>query len=641
MLNDEVRTGFSYLYADDLRSKAIPISPTRMNRNYFRTKQQLFKILSIGLLAGSTLSACAQEHKKNEAALAEINTRIRSSVLLNNQQNTIPLLALDKKNIASVNLGFINQNITDSLLNKYTRVTSFSAESYKDALTLNDLEDDLKYFNTVLISITDQDASNPKYVNFINLIAKNKEVVISLFGDGNSLKSFDNLSAPVLWMAQKDTDAAAVAAQMIFGGIPVSGKLSFTYSGKYTTGSGFSTTSTRLKYTLPEDAGVNADDLSEINDIAAEAIRAKATPGLVVMIAKDGKVIFNKAYGKHTYDSTALPDKISDIFDLASVTKITATTPAVMRLFEEKKLKLDTNIGAYIPRARTTGMNPIQVREVMLHQAGFIPYIPFHDYIKPADHSPDSSAFFPTKVADGYYVRKDYFKDVMWPKMLNAPIKTRGSYVYSDISMYVMKDIVERISGEPLDKYAAENFYAPLGMQTAGFLPRNRFSKDQIIPTENDAYFRKTLLIGYVHDQGAALAGGVSGHAGLFASSNDMAIMYQMLLNKGSYGGVQYFKPETVDMFTAKQSNVSRRGLGFDRWDPDLSKHYPSELASPQTYGHTGYTGTCVWVDPSRGLVYIFLSNRVNPGVTETLSRLKIRGRIQDVVNKAIDKSKN
>jgi len=222
--------------------------------------------------------------------------------------------------------------------------------------------------------------------------------------------------------------------------------------------------------------------------------------------------------------------------------------------------------------------------------------------------------------------------------MLNAPIRTRGKYVYSDISMYVMKDIVERQSGMPLNDYAWVNFYKPLGMQTAGFLPRNRFSQEKIIPTEQDTYFRKTLLVGYVHDQGAALAGGVSGHAGLFASANDVGILYQMLLNKGTYGGQEYFKPATVAMFTSKQSNVSRRGLGFDRWEPDLSKHYPSELASDQTYGHTGYTGTCVWVDPSRGLVYVFLSNRVNPSVTDKLSTMKIRGRIQDVVNKAIDK---
>lgn len=585
------------------------------------------------------LMACAQEHTANEKKLALANAIANATVLLNNQDGVIPLKSLEKKNIASVSLSFAYGTVFDSLANKYDKITSFSADSYKDSVNLNDLEDDLKYFNTILISIDDQNVNKAKYINFINSISKNKQVIISFFGNGPGLKSFDLLKSPIVWTAQNSADAAAIVPQYIFGGIAASNKLTTAYSARYTMGSGFTTTAIRLKYTVPEDAGLNSNNLKEIDAIAAEAIAQKATPGLVVLVAKDGKVIFNKAYGTHTYD-TNVPDKVTDIFDLASVTKVTATTPAVMRLFEEGKLKLDTNIGAYIPKARTTPMNNIQVREVMLHQAGFIPYIPFHDYVKTGDYSRDSSAAYPTKVADNYYIKKGFFKDFMWPKMLNSPIKTRGKYVYSDISMYVMKDIVEHISEEPLNQYTYENFYKPLGMQTAGFLPRNRFKPEQIIPTEMDTYFRKTLLVGYVHDQGAALAGGVSGHAGLFASANDLAIIYQMLLNRGTYGGVEYFKNSTVDMFTSKQSNVSRRGLGFDRWDPDTTKHYPSELASPQTYGHTGYTGTCVWVDPSRGLVYVFLSNRVNPTVTDKLSNLKIRGRIEDVVNKAIDESK-
>ncbi len=603
----------------------------KRNRLYILAAASFFNVLC--------LMACAQEHTTNEKKLSIANAILNTTVLLNNQDAIIPLKSLEKKNIASVSLSFAYSNVFDSLANKYDKITSFSADSYKDSVNLNDLEDDLKYFNTVLISIDDQNVSKAKYINFINSISKNKQVIISFFGNGPGLKSFDQLQSPIIWTAQNNADAAAIVPQYIFGGIAASNKLTTAYSARYTMGSGFTTTATRLKYTVPEDAGLNSNNLKEIDAIAAEAINQKATPGLVVLVAKDGKVIFNKAYGTHTYD-TNVPDKVTDIFDLASVTKVTATTPAVMRLFEEGKLKLDTNIGAYIPKARTTPMNNIQVREVMLHQAGFIPYIPFHDYVKTGDYSRDSSAAFPTKVADNYYIKKGFFKDFMWPKMLNSPIKTRGKYVYSDISMYVMKDIVEHISEEPLNQYTYENFYKPLGMQTAGFLPRNRFKPEQIIPTEDDKYFRKTLLVGYVHDQGAALAGGVSGHAGLFASANDLAIIYQMLLNRGTYGGVEYFKNSTVDMFTSKQSNVSRRGLGFDRWDPDSTKHYPSELASPQTYGHTGYTGTCVWVDPSRGLVYVFLSNRVNPTVTDKLSNLKIRGRIQDVVNKAIDESK-
>ena len=603
-------------------------------------KQNKFLVLaSASILSVLCLVACAQEHGQNEKKLSINNSIAKNTVLLNNQDEFIPIKALDKKNIASVSLGFNYSVAFDSLANKYAKVTSFTADVYKDSTNLNNLEDDLKYFNTLIISIDDEHNNDAKYINFINSISKNKHVIVVYFGKGEGLKSFDALKATILFTPQNNVNAAMMMPQYLFGGIASVNKLTDQYSGKFTKGSGYTTEVTRLKFTVPEDAGVNSNDLKGIDEIAAEAIKQKATPGLVVLVAKDGKVIFNKGYGTHTYDTTS-PDKVNDIFDLASVTKITATTPAVMRLFEENKLKLDTNIGAYIAKARTTPMNNIQVREVMLHQAGFIPYIPFHNYVKTEDYSRDSSANFPTKVADNYYIKKGFFNDFMWPKMLNSPIKTRGKYVYSDISMYVMKDIVEHISEEPLNKYVIDNFYRPLGMQTAGYLPRNRFTADRIVPTEDDKIFRKTLLVGYVHDQGAALAGGVAGHAGLFASSTDLAIYYQMLLNKGTYGGEQYFKPQTVEMFTAKQSDVSRRGLGFDRWDPDSTKHYPSDLASPQTYGHTGYTGIGVWVDPSRGLVYIFLSNRVNPTVSDKLSNLKIRGRIQDVINKAIDEGK-
>ncbi|NQX32604.1 serine hydrolase [Pedobacter boryungensis] len=602
-------------------------------------QNNLIGIIATCLTVVFTMSACAQDHRQNENRLKNINAIANSSVLLNNQQGFIPVTKLADKKFVSVNLGFEYQSSFDSLLNKYAEVKSISSEKYRDSATLNDLADDLKYYSTVIISITDKMANNGRFLNFISDVAKHKDVVLAVFGDGKSLSSFDNLSAPIVWSPQSNNEAAMVVPQLIFGGIATQQTLTKGFSAKYTAGSGFKTTVTRLKYSVPEDAGVNTEDLNEIDKIVAEGIAGKASPGMVVLVAKDGKVIYNKAFGYHTYDNV-MADKVTDIFDLASVTKVTATTPTVMRLVEEGKLKLDTNIGYYIPRARNTPMNAINVREVMLHQAGFIPYIPFHNYIKEGDYSRDSSAAYPTKVADRYYIKKGFFSDFMWPKMLNSPIKTRGTYVYSDISMYVMQDIVEHITEKHEEQYVLDNFYTPLGMQTAGYLPRNRFSKDQIVPTEDDQAFRKTLLEGYVHDQGAALKGGVAGHAGLFGSANDLAIYYQLMLNKGTYGGEQYFKPQTVEMFTSKQSNVSRRGLGFDRWDPDLTKKYPSELASPQTFGHTGYTGIGVWVDPSRGLVYIFLSNRVNPTVSEQLGRMNIRPRIQDAINRAIDKGK-
>lgn len=596
-------------------------------------------IFALCLVHMFSLVACAQtdEHRKNEQLMKEEMEVAQSTVLLNNKSQFIPLKNIEKLKIASVNIGSLQATMFDSILNKYALVKSFNSAAYSDALSLDDLSDDLKFYNTIIIQVTDQSLNDPRTIPFIIDNQLNKQIIVRLAGDVRSLGLLEAVHAPVIWSERKSDASANFDAQLIFGGVASVAKLKSNISNKYTAGSGFISTKVRLKYTVPEEAGINIGSLKGIDDIASEAIREQATPSAVVMVIKDGKVIFNKAYGTHTYiDTTAT--RITDIYDLASVTKISATTMAVMRLLEQQKLKLDTNVGAYIPRARKTNKNLIQVREVMLHQAGFIPFIPFYRHLVPSDYSRDSSSVYPTKVADNYFIRKGYFEEVMWPQMLNSPLAYRGKYVYSDLSMYFMKEIVERQSGEPLENYVPDQFYKPLGMTRAGFNPRRRFSKAEIIPTEDDQPFRKTLLEGYVHDQGAAMVGGVSGHAGLFASANDLAILYQMLLNRGVYGGTQYFKSETVDTFTAKQSDVSRRGLGFDRWDPESTNGYPSRLASPQTYGHTGYTGTCVWVDPKYNLIYIFLSNRVNPTVGTKLSDLNIRGRIQDVIYEAIMK---
>ncbi|GAA4320499.1 hypothetical protein GCM10023149_19800 [Mucilaginibacter gynuensis] len=583
-------------------------------------------------------SACAQNPPMTAMAYLKEETTVENSiVLLNNEQQTVPLQKLDEVKIASINFSNTYNVAFDSLLTRYAKVQQFKGTDYLGPKNINTLALDLKFYNTLIIQVTDIDLNNPQVLGFIKANQKIKNVVVALFGNGNSLALLEDFTSPILWSEQVTPVSSSVMAQAIFGGVPVTQKLSRTFSARYSANMGFTTQKTRLQYTIPEAAGINSNNLTGIDNIAKEAMLQHATPGCVVLVAKDGKVVFNKAYGYHTYEAE-MPDKITDIFDLASVTKISATTMQVMRLYDEGKISLDSTMGSYIPLARATNKNNITVRELMLHQAGLVPYIPFHDRIKPTDHSSDSSAMYPTKVADNYFVRKDYYKDVMLPTMLKTGLRTRGQYEYSDLSMYFMKEIVETITAEPLNVYVQDQFYNKLGMQTAGFLPRNRFSIDQIVPTEDDTYFRHTLLDGYVHDQGAALAGGVSGHAGLFAGANDIAILMQMMLNKGNYGGVQYLKPETVEMFTSKQSPVSRRGLGFDRWDPIATRHYPSELASDQTFGHTGYTGTCVWVDPKYNLVYIFLSNRVYPKVTDKLSNLRIRGRIQDVVYQAIEK---
>ena len=579
-------------------------------------------------------TACAQNPPfTGRAYVAEERLVQNSIVLFNNAQYTVPLQKLDELKIASVHFTSQYATVFDSLLNKYCKVQAFDG----NGKNLNMLAADLKWYNTVILQVNDADLSNPQLMDFISTNQKLKTVIIAAFGNGALLPKLDNVTAPVIWSERVSPVSASYAAQAIFGGAAITQKLTKTYSPVYSSGMGFVTQQTRLQYSVPEDVGINSNNLQEIDQIAREAISQHATPGCVVLVAKGGKVIFNKAYGYHTYDNVT-PDKLTDIFDLASMTKISATTVEAMHLVDQGKLSVENTLGDYLPLARTSNKNNVKVREVLLHQAGFIPDIQSFEKVKPSDHSTDSSAAYPTRVSEHYFLRKDYYKDVMLPDMLNSPLKTRGQYVYSDVSMLFIQEVVETITATPENVYVQQQFYNPLGMQTAGFLPLQRFSPAQIIPTENDQEYRMSLLDGYVHDPTAALKGGVAGHAGLFASANDVAILYQMLLNKGTYGGVQYFKPEVVDLFTSKQSPISRRGLGFDRWDPIAERHYPSKLASDQTFGHTGFTGTCVWVDPKYNLVYIFLSNRVNPNVGSKLGSLNIRPRIQDVVYEAINR---
>jgi CubicO group peptidase (beta-lactamase class C family) len=582
-------------------------------------------------------SACAQNPSTGNAYVTEENLVQNSTVLLNNASYVIPLQNLAALKIASVHFSNPYAAAFDSLLNKYSKVDAFNGNSYVGAKSTNDLSADLKWYNTIIVQLNPADVNNPQIINFITQTQKIKNIVIALFGDGGSFSKLNEVTVPIIWSRRTTEGAAYFSAQAIFGGVAITQKLSSTYGSRYSVNMGFLTEKVRLQYTVPEDVGINSINLIDIDNIATEAIKAHATPGCVVLVAKDGKVIFNKAYGYHTYDNL-MPDKLTDLFDLASLTKVTATTMAVMRLYEQDKIALDSTIGNYLPAARNSNKSDLRVRELLEHQAGLVGDVPTYERLKPVDHSIDSSAAYPTKIVDNYFLRKDYFKNTFFPEILNSPLRTRGKYVYSDLSMVFMKEIVETVTSTPMNEYVPVQFYNLLGMQTAGFLPLYRFPVARIVPTEDDAVFRHTLLDGYVEDQTAALCGGVSGNAGLYADANDLVILYQMLLNRGTYGGAAFFKPETVDLFTAKQSNVSRRGLGFDRWDPDLDHHYPSQFASPQTYGHTGYTGTCVWVDPKYNLVYVFLSNRVNPKVSSQLSSLNIRPRIQDVVYQAIAK---
>jgi len=392
-----------------------------------------------------------------------------------------------------------------------------------------------------------------------------------------------------------------------------------------------------LKYADPAAVGLDPLRLERIDDIVAEAISADATPGAVVLVLKNGRIVFDRAYGHHTYDDPQ-PTTSTDIFDLASITKISATTLAAMRLVDLGKLKLGARVGTYLPELKKKHPDKakIVIRDLLTHQAGLPPELPFYALVKEDDHRPEKSKLYPTRVSENYYLKKNFYQKVIWPKLLDAPLKTKGQYVYSDLGMDLLRAVIERIVRQPLDSYVEKKFYRPLGACTMGFCPWKRYDEARLIPTEIDGYFRKEEVQGFVQDSWAALSGGVAGHAGLFSTAYDLALIGQMLLNGGSYGGRKYFRSETVRLFTAQQSAVSRRGLGFDRGDPAAAEPYPSRLASPRIFGHTGYTGTCLWIDPEHQLVYVFLSNRTYPKVSQKLIQLNIRSRILDTVYEAM-----
>jgi beta-N-acetylhexosaminidase len=317
-----------------------------------------------------------------------------------------------------------------------------------------------------------------------------------------------------------------------------------------------------------------------------------------------------------------------------------------MKLYEEGRLRLDGTLGDYLPAARGTDKAGLRIRDILLHQAGLAAGIPLYpETMDPQTKAPseryyrsEPSDSFRVPVARNLWLRSDW-PDSMMSRILASRLGTSGRYVYSDLDFIVLGKIVEAITGQPLDEYVSKTFYRPLGMLTTGFRPFSRFGGERTVPTEADTYFRKQLLRGYVHDETAALFGGVAGHAGLFSNAYDLSLLYQMLVNGGSFGGKHFLKPETVQLFTAYGSNTSRRGLGFDKPEKDNDSRrepYPGSFVSPETFGHTGFTGTAVWADPKTGLVYIFLSNRVNGGRGNLLGELNIRGKVLDAVYKAM-----
>lgn len=388
------------------------------------------------------------------------------------------------------------------------------------------------------------------------------------------------------------------------------------------------------------------DKLAAVDSIVNDAIAQKVFPGCVILAVHEGEIVYNKAFGNYKYESSR-PMSLASIFDLASVTKVSATTVSVMKLYEQGKLDLNKTLGDYLPFVRGTDKAKLQIDDVLLHQAGLVPFIAFYketiDSVtgqpKPAIYRTKPEPGFTIRVAEGVYMRNDW-QDTMFARILKSPLGPHGKYVYSDNDFIFLGKVVEHITGMKLEEYVQKTFYRPMGMLSTGFKPRERFPADMMVPTETEKHFRMQTTQGDVHDEGASMFGGVAGHAGLFSNAYDLAMLYQMLLNGGELNGNRYLKKSTIDFFTAYHSKNSRRGYGFDKPEKDNATRkepYPASMVSSQTFGHTGFTGTCVWVDPKYDIVYIFLSNRVYPTRDNNkISQLGIRGKVQDAIYKAL-----
>ena len=474
----------------------------------------------------------------------------------------------------------------------------------------------------------------------INQLLQKTNSIIFQFGNAYAAKNW--CDAKNLVVCYEDDDIIqAVAADMLQGKLPYKGVLPVTVCKKLLFGNGITTGKTA--------AGVNQWDMdmariNNIDSIANDAIEKKATPGCVVLVLKDGKIAFEKAYGNNTY-KTNEPVTVESVFDMASVTKICATTIAVMKLYDEGKIDLKKTLGDYLPYVSGTDKANLQIQKLLLHQAGLVSFIPFFKETvdengKPlpgiyADKKRDS---FSIPVAANLYMAKSW-ADTITQRILNSPLGPENRYVYSDNDFIFLGRLVEELSGMSLDAYVKKEFYTPMSLASIGFFPLQKHAIGRIVPTEEETKFRMQLIRGNVHDPGAAMMGGMAGHAGLFSNAYDIAAIMQMLMDGGTYNSRRFLQQKTIDLFTKYQSSISRRGYGFDKPEKDNNTRkepYPALSASAASFGHTGFTGTCAWADPEKKLVYVFLSNRVNPSGSDVLLKMNVRPKIHETIYQAI-----
>jgi beta-N-acetylhexosaminidase len=570
--------------------------------------------------------------------------------VLKNDDEILPIKDLKNTKIGYINFGDDSGEDFLKQLRKYTEIDWVKADN------LNGYIQKLKKYDYVIIGFHMQNNDPWKSFKFSNKelvwmyeIARKNNVILDVFARPYSMldmKTTANFEG-IIMSYQNSIVSQELSAQLIFGARKSIGHLPVSLGEDYPVGSGLETIQIRrLQYGTPESVGVNSRILKKIDSLAEVGLSEDMMPGAQILVARKGKVIYQKNFGYHTQDKK-IAVKDDDIYDLASLTKILSTMPMVMELYDKKVLTMDTKLSEMLSEYKDSNKANITLRDMLMHYARLEAWIPF--YIKTIDpltklpsntyYSKKSKGQFTIKVADDLFMRKDY-KDSIFEQIRTSELRKELSYKYSDLPYYILKKYLEEYYDIGLESLVQNNLYESLGAVNTSYLPLMKFSKNDIVPAEDDNYFRMQKVQGYVHDQGAAMLGGVSGHAGLFSNSNDVAKIMQMYLWDGFYGGKRYFSPETMKAFNTCYycEDKVRRGVGFDK--PQLGDSGPTcGCVSMTSFGHSGFTGTFTWADPEEEIVYVFLSNRTYPSAdNRKIIKSNLRSNIQEVIYEAIQK---
>lgn len=620
-----------------------------------RVKKVLAAKYHSGLAHWEPVNTAHLTEDLNKATLPLIRELYTQAItVLNNENYVLPLRAKDTSRIALLGVGghfpFLLERLRGLL-----SVDAFSFSAGENATDASSLARKLKQeYDKVIIAVGNYNrypankfGISGQEIQLVNQLQQEIPSVTIVFGNPYAIRYFSH--GPTIIAAYEDDSVMQrIAGDLLYERFEPKGKLPVGVSPEFKFSDGLSSFEYKkayLPYAAPKVVGVDSSRLYQVDSIARDGIARGAYPGCEVLAMRDGKIFYHKAFGTLDYDKK-IPVTRNTIYDMASCTKICATTMACMRLFDEGKLKLNGTLGTYLPWLRGSDKAGLKIKDVMLHQAGFMPDFPYRDLMLTDGVHPNPTIFhsvrdsvYSVRVAENMYMNQSY-EDTLEAEIRDGKLGRAHHYVYSDIDFQVMGYIVESITGLPLNEYVKRTFYDRIGMDASGFRPRERYPLDRIAPTECEKTFRLQCLHGDVHDPRSAMFGGVAGHAGFFSDAYDLAALMKMLLQGGKFDGIHYIKPATIKLFTSYQSDISRRGIGFDKpeKEQDHGYPYPSRLASPETFGHSGYTGTCIWVDPKYDFAYIFLSNRVNPdgGVNLKLSHLEIRGKIQDAFYEAM-----